>query len=507
MEQAAKYFIYARKSSESEDRQVLSVESQIRQLQEISQKRKLKVVNIFREEKSAKEPGRLVFTEMVSRIKAGEAKGIVCWKLNRLARNPVDGGTIQWLLQNKELEHIVSAERDYFSADNVLMMNVEFGMANQFILDLRRDTMRGMMDKARQGWFPFMAPIGYLNDPYSPQGQRKIVVDPKHFNQIRQLWDFLLSGTYTVFQISKKAEEIGIKSKCSNDPIRASSIYRVFTNKFYAGEFDFQGQAFKGSHKPMITMDEFDHAQRILGKRGKPRPRIHSFPFTGMIKCGECGGMVTAENKIKRGKNGQEWRYTYYHCSHRTKTPCKQLAVTKDALEQQINAVILKSRISDKFNHWAIEELRRSNKEEMKGQNQINKNNLEAYNENKKMIDNLLNLKLKEMIDDETYKTKKNTLFAEQLTIKKRMESLEDRTKDWFENAEKAYNFVKYAYYWFNNGNLEDKKIILQVIGSKLILKDKILSIENKKLFNLVAEPAKFSGWYPRQESNLQPSP
>lgn len=497
MEQAAKYFIYARKSSESEDRQVLSVDSQIRQLQEIAQKRKLKVVNIFHEEKSAKEPGRPIFTEMVSRIKAGEARGIICWKLNRLARNPVDGGTVQWLLQNKELEHIVSAERDYFPEDNVLMMNVEFGMANQFILDLRRDTMRGMMDKVRQGWFPFVAPIGYLNDPYTPQGQRKIFTDPVRFGQIRKLWDLLLSNTYTVFQISKKAEEMVIQAKFSKGTIAPSSIYRIFTNKYYAGEFDFQGKTYKGSHEPMITIDEYDHAQRILGKKGKPRPRVYRFPFTGMITCGECGGMVTAENKIKRGKNGQEWRYTYYHCSHRTKTPCKQRVVDAEELERQANELILKYRISDTFKDWAIEELRLKNDGERIDQNQINKANLEGYEENRKMIDNLLDLKLKEMIDDETFKVKKELLFSEQKTIKKRIDALDDRTKDWFENAVKAYNFSKYAEYWFANGNFEDKKIILQTIGSKLLLKDKILTLEANNLFQLAKEPAEFYEWYP----------
>src|SRR3989344_8654721 len=89
-----KYFLYARKSSESEDRQMASIESQIVELQKIAREYGLEVADIYSESRSAKEPGRPVFNEMLQDIQAGKANGIICWKLNRLARNPIDGGQI-----------------------------------------------------------------------------------------------------------------------------------------------------------------------------------------------------------------------------------------------------------------------------------------------------------------------------------------------------------------------------------------------------------------------------
>ena len=101
-----KFFLYARKSSESEDRQVASIESQIAELEKLAKREGLEIIKLFFESKSAKAPGRAVFNEMIERIYKGEAQGILCWKLDRLARNPVDGGNINWMLQQGGIQHI-----------------------------------------------------------------------------------------------------------------------------------------------------------------------------------------------------------------------------------------------------------------------------------------------------------------------------------------------------------------------------------------------------------------
>ena len=122
-EEKIKYFIYARKSSESEDRQVQSIQDQVDELQKLAKNNDLTVVNIFSESKSAKAPNRATFNEMIERIKKGEANGILCWKLNRLARNPIDGGNISWMLQEGLLQHIQTYGRGYSPNDNVIMMS------------------------------------------------------------------------------------------------------------------------------------------------------------------------------------------------------------------------------------------------------------------------------------------------------------------------------------------------------------------------------------------------
>src|SRR6266540_7081363 len=117
-----RYFIYCRKSTEAEDRQVLSIESQTNELQRLAEKQGLSVLAILTEARSAKAPGRQVFNELMQRIYRGEAQGIICWKLDRLARNPIDGGAIIWAIKQHGLEIITPTQSFRQADDNTILM-------------------------------------------------------------------------------------------------------------------------------------------------------------------------------------------------------------------------------------------------------------------------------------------------------------------------------------------------------------------------------------------------
>jgi len=93
------YFLYARKSTDVEDKQVLSIEGQLQELRSLARSEGLEISTEFTESRTAKVPGRPIFNDMMNRIQRGEAQGVICWKLDRLARNPVDDGLVRWLLQ------------------------------------------------------------------------------------------------------------------------------------------------------------------------------------------------------------------------------------------------------------------------------------------------------------------------------------------------------------------------------------------------------------------------
>ncbi|HEY0432476.1 MAG TPA: recombinase family protein, partial [Chitinophagaceae bacterium] len=160
-----KYFIYCRKSSEDDDRQMLSIDGQLSELNVLAQTAGLSIVHIFTENKSAKGPGREVFNEMIRRIEKGEADAILSWKLDRLARNFDDGGKIIGLLQRGVIREIRTFEKSYLPTDNVLMIAVELGMANQYVRDLSLNIRRGIREKLRRGVFSGKAPLGYYNEP------------------------------------------------------------------------------------------------------------------------------------------------------------------------------------------------------------------------------------------------------------------------------------------------------------------------------------------------------
>ena len=158
----AKYFLYCRKSSEAEDRQILSIDSQVTELKRDAARRGLKIIDVLTEAKSAKAPGaRPVFNSMMQRLYAGEADGILCWKLDRLARNPADGGSIIWAMKQHGVTVVTPLPTYGQSEDNVVWMYLEFGMAQKYVDDLSRNVKRGLKTKAEMGWLPNQPPLGY----------------------------------------------------------------------------------------------------------------------------------------------------------------------------------------------------------------------------------------------------------------------------------------------------------------------------------------------------------
>jgi site-specific DNA recombinase len=254
-----RYILYARKSGEGEDRQVQSIPDQIDRLMKLAKDMGLNVIGepMF-ESKSAKKPfNRPVFDELLKRIERGEAEGILSWQLNRLTRNPIESGTLSWMLQQNVLKSIQTIDRQYLPEDNVIIFNVETGTANQFIIDLKKGVKRGIDSKLTRGWFPGIAPLGYLNTKTEIRGDNYIIKDPVRFDIIRKAWDMMLSGTYTPPQIleilnGEHAFRTRTMKKRGNKPLGRSTIYRIFTDPFYAGLFTYNGRQYPGNHDKMI---------------------------------------------------------------------------------------------------------------------------------------------------------------------------------------------------------------------------------------------------------------
>jgi len=406
-----KYILYARKSSESEDKQVLSIDSQISELTKLAQRKNLEIVKIITEAKSAKAPGREGFNKMLDQINEGKAQGIICWKLDRLARNPVDDSQIRWFLQEGKIKHIQTFERSYYPTDNALVMSVEFGVANQFILDLRVNTKRGLRTKVEKGWLPTTAPLGYLNNPLRRKGEKDIIKDPERFDLVRKMFDLMLSGNYTVPKILKIATDEWHLRNRRNKKISRSTLYRIFTNPFYYGIFEYplgSGNWYKGSHEPMITEKEYDQIQILLGKKGKPRARKHIFSYTGLIRCGECGSMITADEKIKRQKNGNVHRYIYYFCTRKKDPNCSQRhAIREEELEKQILEILDNIKIPPEFHQWAINQLKEENKKEIADRNKILNSQQRAYKLCVQKIDRLIDMRANNEITSKEFLRKK----------------------------------------------------------------------------------------------------
>lgn len=495
-----KYILYARKSSESDDRQAASIEDQLGCLLKIAKEQKLNVVEVLTEAKSSKKPGSPIFNSMLEKIDRGEANAILTWKINRLSRNPVDSASISWALQQSKIKEIRTYDRTYLPDDNVFVLLFEQGIANQYILDLKSDIRRGLDKKLEKGWRPGLAPIGYINEILGEQGHKKILIDPERFDIVRHVWDLMLTGNYSVPQIWQTAKnDLGLttysRKKLGGKPLSLGAVYSMLKNPFYSGKFEYprnSGNWHPGKHTPIVTTDEFNEVQRIMGRKDMPRPKEHTFAFTGVMRCGNCGLSITAENKVKKQKNGNVHHYVFYDCTHRnqkTDKKCTEKSVELKNLNLQIKQKLSELSIAPEFQAWAIKHLHEVRKNEAKSDELTLKT---SDKEIQKITEQLKSLNLsytapenadRSIISQDEYIEMKNDFLKQKAEAEERRSNKVKNIDQWIELSEKTFNFALYAQTWFENGTDLDGKAILSCLGSNLTIKDKKLNVSLHPFF------------------------
>ncbi len=479
-----RYFLYARKSTESEERQALSIGSQKEKIYSIHPN--IKIIEVLEESKSAFKPDeRPVFKKMIERIKNGEAEGIVSWHPDRLSRNEIDGATITYCLRTGEIKDLKFGSYNFDnSPEGIMMLQSALSHSQYSSSKLSKDVKRGLSTKLKMGIRPNKAPQGWLNDYESPTGMKTIRVDSKRFPILRKCWDLMLTGHHTPPQILKKLdEEWGFKTlktlKQGGKAMSRSGIYKMFSNKFYAGLIKQpDGTWTKGIHKSMVTLEEYDRVQRLLGHKGNPRAKQYDFCYKPLLKCGECQGAVTAEHKRKKPNNSGEIKeYILYHCTHKNQT-CKQGSIEEKELTRMIKAEIDKYTILPKFKDWTLEMLNKYNDTEIDQRRKIHQMQTNAVLQTQNEIDNLTRMRYRELIDDKEYLKEKKELQKRLDKLKEELGDTEQRAENWLELTEQTFNFITYAAYHFNEGSFEQKRTVLSGFGSNFLLKDKKLQME-----------------------------
>lgn len=483
-----KYFLYARKSTEEEEKQALSLSTQIEKAHEIFPD--LDLIELPPESASAFTPNnRPIFEDMLKRIDAGEAHGVVAWHPDRLSRNELDAAAITYRVRTGKILDLKFGSYTFDnSPEGMMMLQMTMSQSQYSSAKLSKDVKRGNEKKIRLGWKPGWAPAGYLNTPDRDKGSKIIIIDPERFPIVRKMWNLMLTGNYSVPEILDIAEfDWGFKlrktRKQGGGPISRTGLYGIFTNPFYAKQIRYLGELHPGSHTAMITLAEYDRVQTLLGRKGRPRPKKHEITYRGPMICGECGYAITAEIKSKFIKSTGETReYTYYHCTH--KKPCSQKgSITETELEQQIDKHLATITILPEFRDWALEVLRENNDQEIGERSQIQENQTKSLLTTQKQLDVLTKMRLRDLITDVEYIEQRETLVGEINRLKELLRDTEQRAEKWLELTEKTFDFATYARQNFKDGDPEVKREIFTTLGSSFLLKDKQLTIEPNPWF------------------------
>jgi site-specific DNA recombinase len=486
------YFVYVRKSTEGEDRQILSIDGQLQEVEYITKREQLSIVETLIDKKSAASPyNRPYYSEMIQRIKKGEATGIVVYQIDRLVRNHLEAGELQYLLQTGAIKSIWSNSREYRSEDNALLFSIEASVATQYSRDLSVKVLRGIKQKCALGQPPRPAPLGYLNTKLSTKGANAIIPDPDRWHIIRKGFDLLLSRKYAAPQVLVMLnKEYGLRTrKRSVDggkPLAKATIYRIFTNPFYYGYFYHKNELFKGAYPPMITVQEFDQVQDILGRKGKPRPKKHTFPFTGLMTCGVCGCAITATQKVKAIKQtGEIKSYLFYHCTKRKKN-CRcteKHYTTAKEIESMIIADLHRYQLRQSFKDWAIILLKEMHQDEIDKWKALLQSTIDQEKKLEQELDNLIELRISNGISEEKYYEKKAEKEQLLFRVQSKIKQSEFQAKDWISALVTKLEFSVSAVDHFINGDTQMKKSICMDFGSNWLLKGKKLLIYKREWF------------------------
>lgn len=471
-----KYFIYCRKSTDTEDKQVLSLESQEKEMFKIAEAHGLKIERVFQESQSAQSVGRPIFRKMIQAIHAGEADAILCWKLDRLARNMVEGGELIDLLQRNVLKEIRTYESVHLPTENTLLLAVTFGMANQYSRDLSVNVKRGNRAKLERGEWPNHAPFGYKND----KAEKLLVIDRPRAKAVVRMFSLYGTGTHSMKDIVSLLYQEGYRSS-TGKKLPKSLIERTLKNTFYFGLMERDGKHYQGKHKPIITKAQYDTVQAVFEESSRPRKKSLFFTYRGLLVCNSCTCAYTASKK--KG-------HDYYYCTN-GKGICE--AHKTYLRSENVSDLVAESLGAIKFDEELIEIMHEAAREKyLNGseyQDEIRERleaQLQALDEQEMTAFDTFSSKL---LRRELYEKKVTEIETERLSVKKELKLLPKRnplatlepTKNLFLQANKAQKR------FLEVGETEKRNIASDILWNLSIENGNVAQIKYKEPYQLLA--------------------
>ncbi len=335
LESEYRYCLYARKSTEGDEKQALSIDSQIKEMTQIAEREKLNIVEIRRESHSAKESSqRPVFEEIVRDIDNGFFNAIITWAPDRLSRNAGDLGKLVDRMDQKKLITIKTFGQNFTNSpsDKFLLMI----LCSQAKLENDNKSInvkRGMRTRCEMGLWPAQPPTGYKKVD-GRLAKCEVEIDPDRADVIRQIFEKIAYEKCSASKVYAWLKyDLNFRT-LRGYHLSIGNVFKIINNTFYYGKFEFpQGAGiwYEGKHTPLITKELFDETRnsiksQVIKSQGK------EFAFTRIMKCGVCGSGITADEKFKKLKAGGVNRYVYYRCTKAKDRSCKNPAINESDL-------------------------------------------------------------------------------------------------------------------------------------------------------------------------------
>jgi len=474
-----KFFLYARKSTEDEERQVMSIEAQLAELAEFAKRENIEITETFIESKSAKKPGREIFNQMMSKVHdSKEPIGLIAWHPDRLARNSVDGGQIIYSI---DIGKIVSLRFPTFwfepTPQGLFMLQVAFGQSKYYSDNLSENVKRGIRQKLRRGEWPGLAPFGYVNNPKT----RTIEPEPTKSRCVAKAFEEFSQGRHTLESLGQRLSFWGVVSG-TGKPICKATLQRMLTNPVYLGIIKHNGEGYEGGFPAIVSRATFEKVQDVLKNRAKPRhsKKRHYFPFTGLLKCGECGAAITAQ-----WAHGNGGTYRYYRCTKKL-GKCSQRYLREDLLAEQLKSRLQNVALGDDWTEKMKAQVDVWEKENIQSSQSFAQNLDEKIKETETKLDKLVNAFLDGSIEKETYLVKKDELIKTKTDINKRKSDFERKGNNWIEPLREWILTAHHAEKLALSNDFYEIKSLTKKIGTNRRLLSRKTEFEFVRPFDLI---------------------
>lgn len=491
-----KAIILARVSTKEQEEEGHSIPSQVRRLTEYAQKKQLVIFKTFQITESSCLDTRNEFEKVISFIRRSkESITLITDTVDRLQRSFRESVILEEFRKSGKLELHFFRENlilnQNSNSTDLIRWDMGVMFARSYVLQLSDNVKRSIEQKLRNGEWIGKAPIGYINTA-NERGRKTIIPDPERARYITKIFEMYATGNYSMSIIGQEMKKLGLTNHSkSHKPVSTSQIDWILKNPFYYGQMRVKGELYQHHYDPLISLYLFNKAQEVKKNWHKKPFQYAAKPaiFRGLIKCAECGCMITPE--IKKGK------YTYYSCSNYHKVHKKRIYVREEELLKPIYEVLKSIQIPNKTIEWLTQELKR-----------IHENKSLFHQENLKKLQ-----KDYDILEDRTskmYDDKLDGLISEELYLKKVKEykvkqrdiliQIEDHTnadENFYITAPKILNLANRALEIFESSEVKEKRALVNLLLQNPLLSGRKLSFSLRSPFYMIAKCGQNENWLP----------
>jgi site-specific DNA recombinase len=504
---------YSRVSSKEQEKEGFSIAAQKKLIVEYASENDFRIEAEFTDVETAKQAGRTNFEEMIKLLRRSPSiRVLLVEKTDRLYRNFRD----YVILEELDIEIHLVKEGEILSKDSrsstKFMHGIKVLMAKNYIDNLSEEARKGMQEKAEQGIWPTVAPLGYKN-VLGPNGKKIIEIDTNAAPVVAHMFGWYASGTLSLKDLAAKCREAGLIHPRTGRDVTVSTIHMMLRNRIYTGEYEWRGRRYKGKHQPIITHELFDRVQGVLDGRQakKTKKGKMEFAFTGLMTCGHCGCAMVGEIKKKR--------YTYYHCSG-FKGKCGEPYVREEVVEEKFYGLLGLAKLPPERLKWLTKALGDSHADEQKEHMEAVGRFQAEYDALRQRLHALYSDKLEGRIDRDVFDTFAADCHAKQEACLRGIERHQAAEEGYMQEGIRLLELAGGAQKFFKQQSAAEKRELLGFVLSNSVWKNGTLTGTFRKPFDLIVETAGLAGseagdgaefsaghmvWLPGLDSNQRP--